>query len=596
MARFPKVLGITLPSLVLLSGCFSTYSVQKAELKTAIESGKNERHVMNTNRFNRTTLAPLSQIRLMDNTGHCTKTLTARKLLIDKKGVYWPVRKKLNQCQRAIATGFGRSLREALIATKPADGRLDFMKALEKAPQKAELRAKNIGAWLDAAFAHAQLNRLTPRESPSALLLHENSNRRRLTFVLGRIGSLSHCDRSYSKYCRKYFGDRYEKAAAIALKDQLCAACDEAPSVTVGGAGRNRPPLQVGEQPWRTVNGLPWGICANQCKISKGRLAAWVTSPFANSEMGDWEFHFSGGATAKVAAAKLKEIRREGIIVHQGWPWSKIARAEVSNLSGGKSFGALIGTAAVAALLAPVAFIARGVPNLSAFGKSGKGGGMPTVPLGGGSPDSPNSTCRNREVVETTAALSSSSPSQMAKTMAKAAKSAESKDARNAVYSLTAKRIFTPTQRRRALVSFTAALGTGTDFRNGDQVQTDVQIGVRFLRTIELGAGARNIVSGTATRDDKVSSNFVGFFHFGLNFELDAAQRVSIPIGFDVGKGGPVELHAKTLLGLRVRVHDRIHLGVYPFNPTYSRFENSHSYAQKSRWSFPTSLELSTNF
>ena len=64
---------------------------------------------------------------------------------------------------------------------------------------------------------------------------------------------------------------------------------------------------------------------------------------------------------------------------------------------------------------------------------------------------------------------------------------------------------------------------------------------------------------------------------------------------FDVG-GGHALIHVRVNLGLRVRLTRWLHIGLYPFNPTYTHFKDDALKQDLAWWSFPTELELTFAF
>ena len=80
-------------------------------------------------------------------------------------------------------------------------------------------------------------------------------------------------------------------------------------------------------------------------------------------------------------------------------------------------------------------------------------------------------------------------------------------------------------------------------------------------------------------------------FSFNLHLALDSRRIVALPIGFDIGSGHS-QIHVRGILGIRFRVLPWLNIGLYPFNPTYSRFTNDELKRKYQWWSFPTTIDL----
>ncbi len=93
-----------------------------------------------------------------------------------------------------------------------------------------------------------------------------------------------------------------------------------------------------------------------------------------------------------------------------------------------------------------------------------------------------------------------------------------------------------------------------------------VAVGLRLVNIFELGLGVRSSLVAPATDAEPARIISTPFFRMGLHLDLDAARRVAVAVGADLG-GLPGEGHARFLYGVRVRLTDRVQLGLYPWNP-----------------------------
>ena len=139
----------------------------------------------------------------------------------------------------------------------------------------------------------------------------------------------------------------------------------------------------------------------------------------------------------------------------------------------------------------------------------------------------------------------------------------------------------------------------GTDFGRWDGLQSGTLVAFRFMDFVEVGAGARYLLTaipGGPGQPDSYGHGVLGAFHLGLHLDLDARRRVAIPLGVQLGRGGPVRFQGRFLLGLRVRVVGPFYLGIYPLNPAVSLYRDDRPQVAASAWTFRTSLEVGVAF
>ena len=138
--------------------------------------------------------------------------------------------------------------------------------------------------------------------------------------------------------------------------------------------------------------------------------------------------------------------------------------------------------------------------------------------------------------------------------------------------------LFAPEARRRDIVRFGASIETGIEV-GGNLMQSEatVNIGLRLLNVLELGAGLSTLTGPLGTGDaaaDPSSANglwaasrIVPRARLGLHLDLDPSRRVALALGQQGGIGTHGWVDLRTEWGVRVRLNDRLQLGGYPFNP-----------------------------
>ncbi len=150
---------------------------------------------------------------------------------------------------------------------------------------------------------------------------------------------------------------------------------------------------------------------------------------------------------------------------------------------------------------------------------------------------------------------------------------------------------------RRAAIRLLGTVGVGTDLTTHDSLTSAAFVGLRAYDAFELALGAR-LYRHHGTRDDTPQSyqtSWMAVVRMGAHLDLDARRWVALPIGFDVG-GGSAKFHLRINLGIRIRLTRWMHLGIYPFNPTYTHFKDETLKQDIAWWSFPTELELALTF
>jgi hypothetical protein len=140
---------------------------------------------------------------------------------------------------------------------------------------------------------------------------------------------------------------------------------------------------------------------------------------------------------------------------------------------------------------------------------------------------------------------------------------------------------------RRDWIRLVATTEIGSADVNPLSPVTSLCATLRLRNIVELGGGVR--MDAQPLDGGGMRLQYVPFVRAGLNLELDARRRFAIPAFVDIG-GASGQTHTRFAIGLRVRVNDRIILGLYPYNPiVVSTPDGSGS---SSRYAHATTLEL----
>jgi hypothetical protein len=125
--------------------------------------------------------------------------------------------------------------------------------------------------------------------------------------------------------------------------------------------------------------------------------------------------------------------------------------------------------------------------------------------------------------------------------------------------------LFAPQAHRRNRLLLTFASDVGMDAAAPAGVG-GVAAGLRINHVFEIGAGARaDLRPGPSDGHSHLVAS-TPFLRMGLHMDLDAARRVALALGADVGLGAQ-SVYARFLFGVRVRLTDQLQLGLYPWNP-----------------------------
>ncbi|HET6281131.1 MAG TPA: hypothetical protein VFH73_09200 [Polyangia bacterium] len=226
----------------------------------------------------------------------------------------------------------------------------------------------------------------------------------------------------------------------------------------------------------------------------------------------------------------------------EGLDWALVAGVEVNELDLEESLvGITAGTAAVLAAMMTEAFVIGVIGALS-------GGHLQVNDLG-----------ITRGALESVAGEALKRPDEdpAARSTVLAAPTTEESPARP---------LFSPEARRRDLCLVTVSSEGGIDGARTFTSVGGVAVGLRLVDLFELGVGARSSLLAPTTEGEPFRLASVPFVRFGLHLDLTAGRRVALAVGADLG-GASGKVNARFLYGLRVRLTDKLQLGLYPWNP-----------------------------
>jgi hypothetical protein len=138
--------------------------------------------------------------------------------------------------------------------------------------------------------------------------------------------------------------------------------------------------------------------------------------------------------------------------------------------------------------------------------------------------------------------------------------------------------LFAAEARRRDIVRFGASVETGIEVGGGSmQSEATLNVGLRLLNVLELGAGLSTLTGPLGASDAAAApssasglwaaSRIIPRARLGLHLDLDPGRRVALALGQQLGIGTHGWIDLRTEWGVRVRLNDRLQLGVYPLNP-----------------------------
>lgn len=284
--------------------------------------------------------------------------------------------------------------------------------------------------------------------------------------------------------------------------------------------------------------------------------------------VGAWTLRVGSTWHGPLEGSSLLVTLERGVDATAHYPWSEIAAVELTDVSGAKTFSALLGYTAISIAMLPLAALGAGIGALpgktSASGSSGSSsgssggssGGSLSLGGGGGSPG-PGDWTGEFETAP----------------------------------GPRTRRLFSRSARRKSLVRLTLSADSGVDSVHARGLVERLTLGVRLADLVEIGGGVGHAwIPDASDRHD-----VFGFARLALHLPLDAEHRYALPVGVDFGTympGGYLRVkHARLNFGLRRRVGDDVFAGVYLFNPTYVATSRT-----EKRWSLTSGLEVGAAF
>lgn len=280
-----------------------------------------------------------------------------------------------------------------------------------------------------------------------------------------------------------------------------------------------------------------------------------------------------GGWTAWMRGSALMQAHDRGLVLESGVLWSDIREAEIRNFSGGKTLGLIVVGAAVAT--AVIALAAAGEsPGGSSVGHSDKVVNNVAHAVHHGLHITAAILNTHQPLPTWRAPLPSPSVAQPA--------------LRSSTSGSTT--LFTGVTRRKATLEVVPSLQSMSTLAAPEGLEQSFALGLRLQQVWEFGGGLR--MANLAAPKGDPAFRVIGFGRAGLHLNLDDKHRVAVPLSIDIGAGQGILLQTRLNLGVRIRVGDKLTVGVAAPSPTLLRMMGPNN-KPVHRWSFPAGLELS---
>lgn len=130
---------------------------------------------------------------------------------------------------------------------------------------------------------------------------------------------------------------------------------------------------------------------------------------------------------------------------------------------------------------------------------------------------------------------------------------------------LRSRPLFAGAARRRSIVRASIASEAGVGWAEvGAHAESGVTGAFRLFGSLELGAGLRYQHRPIG---DPAPSGISPFIRCGLHLDLDAARRIALPALVEIGVGRSTVSDVRLVWGVRIRLSDKLQLGIHPFTP-----------------------------
>jgi len=156
-----------------------------------------------------------------------------------------------------------------------------------------------------------------------------------------------------------------------------------------------------------------------------------------------------------------------------------------------------------------------------------------------------------------------------------------------------ATRLFEGSIRRTSQVEFFGHAGAGTELARVEGYTGSLVLGLRVRETFEIGGGVRHTLAPLPpSRGGDLDTGLIGIGRVGGNFWVDDHHWFAIPLSIDGGAGYQVLYHLRLNCGLRFSPIRNLSIGLLPFNPSFIQFREDSEFAGAKRWTFPTTVEV----
>jgi hypothetical protein len=275
----------------------------------------------------------------------------------------------------------------------------------------------------------------------------------------------------------------------------------------------------------------------------------------ACAPFGTWTFALDRHGELVAGGTQIFDRLENGLDTRKGWRWSDVAYAEVEDISGSKTLGAIIGTLALSAALAVV----RGGGRVAARG------GVPGARFG-------EVRAPNINIGSTTTYAPGTWRPELADDEGRAAPM-----------------LFGERARRRSIARLVLQTDLAVDAFGATQSFETATASVRLGQLVDFGIGGGHL----AVRDgSKFWHGGLLFFRFGAHLPIDAPHRYAIPLSMDIGGGGgePLGVMWRLRTGLQRRIGDNAFVGA-AITPTFLNWKHGGPTENAKRWSLAAGLE-----
>jgi hypothetical protein len=295
-------------------------------------------------------------------------------------------------------------------------------------------------------------------------------------------------------------------------------------------------------------NGKAWVL-----RASPGLLDAWLDEVYDAARLANcaWLHEMSVHHIVRGWQPVHWWTSSRTLDTREGWAWPDISKVEVTNLSGAKTFGALVGYSALTVAMLPLAALGAASPAIG-----GPNVGAPSIGGGSSAGDAPPPG---------TWLPSYGSPADQA-----------------------ARPLFANRERFAAIADPMLSFDGATS-RHGDLQTIGMLARIRFGEAIEIGGGVREALTQSRLGQRRSTE---GVFAVGLHLPLDAGAHFALPVGFEVGGGDAVDVDVRFPWGIRYNARHWF-ATITPATPEYLHLNRDDA---ERRWTIVSGGELGWRF